>query len=173
MTGLQIVFLVVAAAILAAAVQVVTARNLVHAALWLIATLFGMAILFVLLEAGFLAVVQVVVYIGAISILIIFAVMLTRRVMQDTGPQTNSLRWLALVIAAALGGAVVYTLFQTDMQGGFPLANAPVPANNLATLGLHLVDPNYYMLALVAIGVLLAVGMVGSIAIARDDREKE
>ena len=167
MTGLQIVFLVVAAAILAAAVQVVIVRNLVHAALWLIVTLFGMAILFVLLEAGFLAVVQVVVYIGAIAILIIFAMMLTRRVMQDTGPQTNGLWWLAGLIALGLFAA----LFLVLPRVSFPLANQAVPADNLATLGLQLVNPDFFMIPLVAIGVLLAVGMVGSIAIARDDRE--
>lgn len=169
MTGLQIVFLVVATIILAAAVQVVSTRNLVHAALWLIVTLFGMAILFVLLEAGFLAVVQVVVYIGAISILIIFAIMLTRRVMQDAGPQTNSQWWLGGLIALASFGALLLILSGVS----FPEAGVAVPADNLATLGLQLVDPNYYMIPLIVIGVLLAVGMVGSIAIARDDRERE
>jgi len=175
MTGLQITFLVVAAAILASAVLVVTARNLVHAALWLIATLFGMAILFVLLQAGFLAAVQVVVYIGAIAILIIFAIMLTRRVMQDTGPQTktNSQWWLGGLLAAALLAAIAYTLFRVDQQGAFPLANVPIPDSSLAELGKALVSPDFYMIPLVVIGVLLAVGMVGSIAIARDEREKE
>lgn len=169
MTGLQIVFLVVAAVILAAAVQVVSTRNLVHAALWLIVTLFGMAIIFVLLEAGFLAVVQVVVYIGAISILIIFAIMLTRRVMQDSGPQTNSQWWLAGLIGLASFGALLFVLAQV----AFPETGAAVPADSLATLGRQLVDPDFYMIPLVAIGVLLAVGMVGSIAIARDDRERQ
>ena len=169
MTGLQIVFLVVAAVILAAAVQVVSTRNLVHAALWLIVTLFGMAILFALLEAGFLAVVQVVVYIGAISILIIFAIMLTRRVMQDSGPQTNSQWWLAGLIGLASFGALLAVLARVT----FPETGAAVPSDNLATLGRQLVDPDYYMIPLIAIGVLLAVGMVGSIAIARDDRERQ
>lgn len=168
MTGLQIVFLVVAAAILAAAVQVVSTRNLVHAALWLIVTLFGMAVLFALLEAGFLAVVQVVVYIGAISILIIFAIMLTRRVMQDTGPQTNSLWWLAGLIALAVFGGVFWILTRVS----FPEAGLPVPADSLTTLGLQLVSPDFFVVPLIATGVLLAVGMVGSIAIARDQREQ-
>jgi len=89
MTPLQLIFLFTGAAILISAVMVVVAHNLVHAALWLVVSLFGVAVLFVLLEAGFLAAVQVVLYIGAIAILIIFAIMLTRRVMQDSGPQTN------------------------------------------------------------------------------------
>jgi NADH-quinone oxidoreductase subunit J len=161
---MQIAFFITAAVILGAAIMVVSARNLVHAALWLIVTLFGMAVLFVLLEAGFLAAVQVVVYIGAISILIIFAIMLTRRVMQDTGPQTNRQWPLAAVIALAVFAAVVTIVTQVR----YPLANTPVPETSLATLGFDLVSPNGYVVALVVIGVLLAAGMIGSIAIAKD-----
>lgn len=165
MTPFQFVFLVTAAVILAAAVQVVTTRNLVHAALWLIVTLFGMAVLFVLLEAGFLAAVQVVVYIGAISILIIFAIMLTRRVMQDTGPQTNRLWPIALVIALVLFGATWFILARFD----FAEAGTPVPPDSLATLGRQLVSPDFYMVPLVLVGVLLAASMIGAIAVARDE----
>src|SRR5689334_2843030 len=110
MTANQIIFLLTAAATLGAAIYVVTARNLVHAALALIATFFGVAIVFVLLEAGFLAAVQVVLYIGAIAILIIFAIMLTRRVMQDTGPQTNRMWGVAAVLALVTFGAIIASL---------------------------------------------------------------
>lgn len=161
---MQIAFFITAALILGAAFMVVSARNLVHAALWLIVTLFGMAVLFVLLEAGFLAAVQVVVYIGAISILIIFAIMLTRRVMQDTGPQTNQQWPLAALIALAVFAAIVTVVTQVR----YPLASAGVPDTSLATLGFDLVSPNGYVVALVVIGVLLAAGMIGSIAIAKD-----
>src|SRR5258708_6497209 len=119
MTPLQFIFLVTGAAILIAAFMVVVARNLVHAALWLIVSLFGVAVLFVLLEAEFLAAVQVVLYIGAIAILIIFAIMLTRRVMQDTGPQTNRQWWLGALIALALFGALLWAFSQVV----FPVAN--------------------------------------------------
>jgi hypothetical protein len=81
MSVMQLIFIIIAAISLGGALMVVTTRNLVHAALWLILTLFGVAVLFVLLNAGFLAIVQVVVYIGAIAILMIFAIMLTRQVM--------------------------------------------------------------------------------------------
>ena len=79
MTGMQIFFLIVGLVILGSALMVVTTRNLIHAAMWLIVTLFGVAVLYAILNASFLAVVQVVVYIGAIAILFIFAVMLTRK----------------------------------------------------------------------------------------------
>ena len=93
MSATPISFLVVAALTLASAFLVVTVRNLIHAAVWLVAALFGVAVIFVLLDAGFMATVQVVLYIGAIAILIVFAVMLTRRVMQDVGPQSNANWW--------------------------------------------------------------------------------
>ncbi|MFQ5923603.1 MAG: NADH-quinone oxidoreductase subunit J, partial [Anaerolineales bacterium] len=85
----QIIFLAAAAVTLIAAIMVVTVTRLVHAGLWLILALAGIAVLFILLDNGFLAVVQVAIYIDAIAILIIIAVMLTRAVMSDTDPQIN------------------------------------------------------------------------------------
>ena len=85
MTPVQVIFIATSAMILVSAYSVVTRRNLVHAALYLVLTLLGVAITFVLLEANFLAVVQVLVYIGAIAILMIFAVMLTRKVVGEDG----------------------------------------------------------------------------------------
>ena len=74
--------------------MVVTTRNLLHAALWLVVALFGVAVLYAILQASFLAVVQVVVYIGAIAILFIFVVMLTRRELMEKGRQTRSKWWI-------------------------------------------------------------------------------
>ncbi len=186
----QFVFLITAAVIVVSALMVVTARNLVHAALWLIATFAGMAVVFVLLNAGFLALVQVVVYIGAISILIIFAIMLTRRVMQDNGPQTNGLwPWAAAIAAVVLVAALVMLGLPNALTPGASSlvpnwSKPPVPpgqfadaaaANTatLANLGLALSSPNAYLLPLILVGALLAVAMVGSINIARDDKERE
>jgi len=99
MTGIQIFFLIVGLVILGSALMVVTTGNLIHAALWLIVTLFGVAVLFAILDASFLAVVQVVVYIGAIAILFIFAVMLTHKEMRDRGPQLSNIWWLNAIIS--------------------------------------------------------------------------
>ena len=166
MTALQIIFLIAAAATLGSGVMVVTARNLVHAALWLIVSLFAVAVLFVLLEAGFLAAVQVVLYIGAIAILIIFAIMLTRRVMQDAAPQTNRQWWLGALMAVALFAALFVVLRQVT----YPVANADVPLNNLQTLGESFVDPNQYLLPFEVASVLLLAAMIGAIAIAGDKK---
>src|SRR5574342_928495 len=104
MTGEQIIFILVALFTLGSGFMVVTTRNLVHAALWLVSTLFGVAVTFALLSASFLAVVQVVVYIGAIAILFIFAVMLTRKDMRDKGPQMNRNWWFGVLLAVLTFG---------------------------------------------------------------------
>jgi NADH-quinone oxidoreductase subunit J len=114
--------------------------------------------------------VQVVLYIGAIAILIIFAIMLTRRVMQDTGPQVNRQWWLAAVLSVALFAALWMVLRQVPS-----LQNALAPATldqnaSLRLIGAALVDPNQYMLPFEVASVLLLVALVGSIVIAGDRR---
>jgi NADH-quinone oxidoreductase subunit J len=168
MTADHVIFLLTAALTLGSAIAVVTVRNLVHAALALIVSFFGVAIVFVLLQAGFLAAVQVVLYIGAIAILIIFAIMLTRRVMQDTGPQINRQWWLAAILSVALFAALMMVLRQVPALQG---ATAPVGVDTeagLRQLGAALVDPNQYMLPFEVASVLLLVALVGSIVIAGD-----
>ena len=187
----QIAFLVVSVLLLGSALLTVTSRNLVHAALWLIVVFFHIAIIFVLLNAGFLAAVQVVVYIGAISILIIFAVMLTRRVMQDTGPQIKTLWPAALAVALVLfvGILVALGLPQALTPGAaslIPSFSAVAPAipapiefggvdyntQTLIDLGRRLSSPDGYLLPLLLVGALLVIGMIGSINVARDDKER-
>jgi len=164
MTVIQILFIVVAAVTLGAALMVVTTRNLVHSALWLIVSLFGVAIFFALLQAGFLAVVQVVIYIGAIAILIIFAIMLTRRVAAESGPRFNENWTWALVIGIVLFGALGWMLIQ-----GFPGVYAPPlepTADPLRELGVALVSPNAYVLPFELASVLLLAALIGSIVVA-------
>lgn len=168
MTAAQIIFLITAVLTLGAGVYVVAARNLVHAALALIAAFFGVAVLFVLLQAGFLAAVQVVLYIGAIAILIIFAIMLTRRVMEDTGPQTNRQWWLAGLIALALFGAIVFSLRLVPALQGVTATAQPIPADTIEKLGFAFVDPNQYLLPFELASVLLLVALIGSIVISAD-----
>jgi len=167
MTVLQIVFLVTGFVTLLAGVMVVASPKLVHAALWLIVSLAGVAVLFVLLNANFLAVVQVVVYIGAIAILIIFAVMLTRRVMADTGPSHNPSWWLALISALVLLGGLLALILQVP---AFALAGPtaqPAADSGLSDLGTALVDVNRFLLPFEVASVLLLAALIGAMAIAR------
>lgn len=167
----KILFLIIAAITLAASLAVVTTRKLIHAALWLVLALFGVAILYALLEVGFFAVVQVVIYIGAIAILFIFVAMLTRRVMHDTGPQTNSYWWLALPLCAALFGGLVWLFSQWDGFGTQLTAlSTEAKTNMIGNLGKALVDTNQYVLPFELASVLLVAALIGALVIAWDNK---
>jgi NADH-quinone oxidoreductase subunit J len=162
MTIMQIIFLVVGAVILGSAFMVVTTRNLIHAALWLIVTLFGVAVLYALLNAGFLAVVQVVIYIGAIAVLFIFTIMLTRKEMRDRGPQMNNAWWLSAIIALLTFGGLIRIL-----QGwsGFTGVSADFPTgfDAVGQLGNALVSPDAFVLPFEIASVLLLAALVGAV----------
>jgi NADH-quinone oxidoreductase subunit J len=165
MTLIQIIFILLAAATLGSALMVVTARNLVHSALWLIATLFGVALLFGLLQAAFLAVVQVVIYIGAIAILLIFAIMLTRKLATDSGPAlTENWPW-AVLIAVVLFGVLGYTLLTWPGTAALPVPLDP-RADQVRALGIALVAPEGYVLAFGLASVLLLGALIGAIYVA-------
>lgn len=165
MTAQQIIFLIVAAFTLGSASMVVTTRHLVHAALWLVSTLFGVAVIYALLNANFIAVVQVVIYIGAIAILFIFAVMLTRRDMRDSGPQMNKNWWLGGLVAALAFAGLVFLL-----QGwsGFSGTAAELPSGfePVSLLGEALVSPEAYVLPFEIASVLLLAALVGAVYVA-------
>ncbi|MBK9602280.1 MAG: NADH-quinone oxidoreductase subunit J [Anaerolineales bacterium] len=165
MTAEQIIFLIVAGVTLASALLVVTTRNLVHAALWLVATLFGVAIIYTILNAGFIAVVQVVVYIGAIAILFIFAVMLTRRELRDNTPQLNKNWWSGALVAVL---TFVGLAFLLQGWSGFSKTAAAIPSgfDAVAELGNQLVSPEAYVLPFEVASVLLLAAMVGAVYVA-------
>ena len=165
MTAEQIIFLIVGAATLISGLLVVTVRDLVHAALWLVATLFGVAILYTLLNASFLAVVQVVVYIGAIAILFIFAVMLTRRQAADTGASVNKNWWAGALMAVLTFAGLAY-LLQT--WSGFSKTASAIPSRFDAVnqLGGALTSPVGYVLPFEVASVLLLAALVGAVYLA-------
>lgn len=171
MDAAQILFLIVAAVTLGAAVMVVTSRNLIYSALWLVLALFGIAVFYAILSAGFLAVAQVVIYIGAIAILIVFAVMMTRRVMSADRPMLNSNWWIAALIAILLLVALGYMFSQWD---GFFTQVQPVTIPDTVTeLGAALVDPARFVLPFELASVLLLAALIGSILIAWDKEKKQ
>jgi NADH-quinone oxidoreductase subunit J len=150
---------------LGAAFMAVLTSNMVHAALWLIVALLGVAIYFVMLSAGFLAVVQVVIYIGAISIIMIFAIMLTRRLISDVGTQISSSWPWAALIAAALFAGIAWML---STWGGFtttPQLLSP-RSDQVVELGQALVSPNAYVIPFEVASVLLLAALIGAIIIA-------
>lgn len=165
MSAERIIFLLSAGMILVSAILVVTTRKLLHAALWLVSALFGVAILFAILQAGFLAVVQVVVYIGAIAILFIFAVMLTRKELRDEGQHTRSAWWIAALLAVLMLAGLVTIIIRQPEVNRFAAA-IPENVDTLRNLGNALVAPDAYVLPFEVASVLLLAALVGAIYVA-------
>lgn len=165
-SALQIAFAVFTILTLGGALGVVISRNLIHAALFLVVTLFGVAGYFVLLEAPFLAAVQVLVYIGAIAVIVIFAVMLTRSI-AGTNQMVRTNQWIAAAITAV---ALLVTLgfMLLNQFGGVGAPQADVPENSVELLGSLLVNPNAFVLPFEVASVLLLTALIGSVVVARE-----
>jgi NADH-quinone oxidoreductase subunit J len=157
-----VVFIILSLITLGAALAVVTSKNLFHSALFLILSFVGVAGLYVLLEAPFLAAVQILVYVGAIAILIVFAVMLTRRLMAKDLVQRNA-QWGW----SALGAVLLFlALGLILLQVNWPAVEAAVPEETISILGQDLMGT--YLVPFEVASVLLLVALVGSIIIARE-----
>ncbi len=170
MTALQILFLITAIVTLGSACMVVFTRRIMHAALWLVLTLLGVAVIFATLQSGFFAVVQVLVYIGAIATLFIFAVMMTRKSMEDTGPQSNRGWGVALAGSLALFFGIV-AILQT--WGGMQIQLLEIPSiygEDIQLLGLSLVDPMQFLIPFEVASVLLLAALVAAIFLTADIR---
>jgi NADH-quinone oxidoreductase subunit J len=169
MTMMQIVFLVVAAMTLVSGLMVVTTRRMMHAALWLILALLGVTILFALLELRFFAIVQLVIFIGAIAIMLIFVVMLTRNSMQADVPQLNKGWWAAVLAGVILFAALVVVMSMWQPFGTAVRAVQP-GGEDIAAFGLALVDPQGFAIPFEVASVLLLAAMIGAIYVAVDKK---
>ena len=164
-----ILFYALAAALLVSAGLVVTSRNIFHAALWLAVALFAVAALYVMLGAYFLAAIQVLIYIGAVVVLAIFVINLTRSVIG--APVTLARRW---VIPAALVSTLTACLIALALlKSGLPGGTAPDTAGQDWTpaLGRHLLGD--FVIPFELVSVLLLSALIAAIAIVGKDREDE
>jgi NADH:ubiquinone oxidoreductase subunit 6 (subunit J) len=177
----QLLFMVLAVAILGSAVVVVSHRNLFHAALAMMFSFLGVAGIYVLLEAGYLAAAQLLVYIGAISILVIFAIMMTRRLMQARETPFNS-QWVAGLVTAvlAMGGIsyVILNYWPVAPDAAVPLAHrTPVDdaviQDSVVTLGKSFVSAEAYVLPFEVASILLLAALIGAILIAWPQEPEE
>jgi NADH-quinone oxidoreductase subunit J len=169
------VFIASAIAVLAGAVGVVTSRNPVHAALMLVLTLFGIAVLFVEQQAHFLAVVQVIVYAGAIVVLFLFVIMLLG-VDQAENLETEPLAGQrpAAIIVGVLALAELFLLARTQWLAGQPSVVGPArggPDPNVDRLAKALFTR--YLLPFEATSVLLVIAVVGAVVLARKPLRRE
>lgn len=147
---------------LGAALAVVTNKNILHSAFYLVLAFVGVAIIYVLLEAPFIAMVQVLIYIGAIAILIVFAIMLTRKISSDDLTQRNA-QW----ILAALGAAGLFLVLGWIVyRVNWPVVKQVVPEDTITILGQELLST--YVIPFEIASVLLLAALVGSIIIGRE-----
>ncbi len=192
-TVIQAVFFLLAGLILVSGAMVVIVKNIIHAALWLIASFAGVAALYFLLEAPFIGVIQILVYAGAVSILVLFAIMLTRQV---TGEATRQLfeRWR--VAAAAAAGIFALVLLPTILRPGLPApqnaenpppgwpradlaadaaGNAAEAGNGTGIAGAFEIGQSFmreYLLQFEAASILLLVALIGAVVIAYEERSR-
>jgi NADH-quinone oxidoreductase subunit J len=173
---IQGIFFVVAALILVAAVMVVSVRNIIHAALWLITAFFGMGMLYLLLEAEFLAVVQVLIYVGAVSVLVLFAIMLTRQIANPGTQQLYERWWVALIVAVLLFAAIlVPTLLNYEWSTLATAPGAAEPATAEQISGPREIGEAFmreYLIPFQVAAVLLLAALVGAIVIAFEEVER-
>ena len=160
--GLDIAFWILDAIIVAAAVAVVVLRDVFRAALALILCFLSVAGIYVTLSADFLAAVQILIYVGGISVLIILAIMLTRDVQQ--GSPSNKLRVPAFLIALIFLGIMTYALINTV----WPVSTAPPVEPTTAAIASQLLGQGGYILPLEIAGVLLLAAILGAIVLVRE-----
>jgi len=160
--GLTAAFWIMAVVVVAAALGVVFLRNVFRAALSLVLCFITVAGLYITLSADFLAAVQILVYVGAISVLIILAIMMTRDVQQ--GSPTNKMRIPAFIVAAVLLGIMIYTVTSTswNIAAESPLTPTTVP------LATKLFSESGFILPVEIAAMLILAAILGAIVIARE-----
>lgn len=159
--GSIVAFWVLAIMTIGAALMVVAVRNLIHAVIFLIVSFLGIAGLYITLSADFVAVTQVLIYVGAISILFLFAIMLTPRASRDNAETFLRLPGLVLatVLAFTVGAVALVTDWPLAARGGF--------ATTAEAIGEALLDK--YVLPFEIASVLLLAAMVGAIILVRPE----
>ncbi|MDA1036438.1 MAG: NADH-quinone oxidoreductase subunit J [Chloroflexi bacterium] len=163
----EIVFWLLAIVTVGAAVLVVHTQNMFRAALLLVVSFFGVAGIFVLLNAEFLAVVQVLIYAGGVSVLVIFAVMITSDVTE--GNRSTPLQPAGLIAAVVLLGTLIFAIVQAEwtvLPDDLPVPLANVFADSTTALGSMLL--NEFVLPFEIAGVVLLAAVIGALSLVRE-----
>lgn len=165
MSGAEIVFVLLGIVALGSAVLVVTTKQLVRAALWLVVTFGSLAGCFLVLTAELVAWVQVLIYVGAIVVLLLFGIMLTRAPIGRSADLDSGNRVAALVVALGTAGTLV-----TVLVSGFRTAYVDLgrpPAGDARTVGASIF--RYWVLPFEVLSVLLLAALIGAIVLSRTD----
>ncbi|TWV57057.1 NADH-quinone oxidoreductase subunit J [Streptomyces misionensis] len=169
-TGVEIAFLLVGLVTFGAALITVTTRQLVHAALWLVVALGGLAVEYLLLTAEFIAWVQVLIYVGSVVVLLLFGLMLTRAPIGRSPDADSGNRRAALAVALAAAVALVWVVVDAFRTTWMDLSGPAAGATHVTGASLF----RYWVLPFEALSVLLLAALVGAIVLSRkakaDDR---
>jgi NADH-quinone oxidoreductase subunit J len=168
LTAQNIFFYVIAAVMAFSAIRVVTVKNVVHAAMYLVVVLAGVAAQYILLASEFLAATQVLVYIGAIVVLVLFGVMLTRAKLGEEVNLTNDYWYVGAFTAIILFAVMAFALIDHFGDEAIDQANAEtLLRDNTEQVSDALMGP--YLVPFQAVSVLLLAALVGAIVMARRD----
>ncbi|MHB9859791.1 NADH-quinone oxidoreductase subunit J family protein [Streptomyces sp. YIM S03343] len=165
-TGVEIAFLLVGVVTFGAALITVTTRQLVHAALWLVVALGGLAVEYLLLTAEFIAWVQVLIYVGSVVVLLLFGLMLTKAPIGRSPDADSGNRWAALTVAVAAAAALIWVVTDAFRTTWIDL-DGPA-AGSTKTTGASLFQN--WVLPFEALSVLLLAALVGAIVLSRKAR---
>ncbi|MFC8504936.1 NADH-quinone oxidoreductase subunit J [Streptomyces sp. NPDC057411] len=162
-TGVEIAFLLVGLATLGAALVTVTTKQLVHAALWLVVALGGIAVEYLLLTAEFIAWVQVLIYVGSVVVLLLFGLMLTRAPIGRSPDSDSGNRWVALGVALAAAAALVWVVVDAFRTTWIDL-DGPVQGSTKVSGEILF---RHWVLPFEALSVLLLAALVGAIVLSK------
>ncbi|KUG26495.1 nadh-ubiquinone oxidoreductase chain j [hydrocarbon metagenome] len=161
----DVIFYLFAILTLGSGYLVVTSKNIVHSAFYLLFTFFGVAGLYVLLGADFIAIVQLMVYVGGILILLLFGVMLTNKI-TDVKIRTGTIHIIPAVIGTGLFmGVLVSMMLRTNWKS----EPGEIPFTTMYGLGRILLTD--YVLVFELLAMLLLIALIGAASIARRDDE--
>ncbi|MEU1540851.1 NADH-quinone oxidoreductase subunit J family protein [Actinacidiphila glaucinigra] len=168
-TGVEIVFVLVGVATLAAAVVSVTTKQLVHAALWLVVALGGVAVEYLLLTAEFIAWVQVLIYVGSVVVLVLFGLMLTKAPIGRSPDADSGNRIAALAVAAAAAGTLVWVVVDAFRSTWIAVDGAAQGSTKVTGEILF----RHWVLPFEALSVLLLAALVGAIVLSRKQSRQQ
>jgi len=159
----QPVFYLLSFVIILSGLMVVTLKNIFHAAIFLILTLFSVAGIYILLHAEFLAAVQVLIYVGAVSILMIFAIMLTSELGSQRIRQSNEQVLVGIFVCAGF----LIAVFGSLQNSVWRVSPDALPGNNILTLGKLLMTD--FVLPFEVVSIVLLAALIGAVVLARQE----
>ncbi|WP_109003146.1 NADH-quinone oxidoreductase subunit J family protein [Streptomyces rishiriensis] len=162
-TGVEIAFLLVGLVTFGAALVTVTTRQLVHAALWLVVALGGLAVEYLLLTAEFIAWVQVLIYVGSVVVLLLFGLMLTKAPIGRSPDADSGNRWAALTVAVASAAALIWVVVDAFRATWIDLDGPAAGSTEVTGTSLF----QNWVLPFEALSVLLLAALVGAIVLSR------